>query len=753
MTSRTGEGRRVRPGRRLAAAAVGVVALGAGVWAASAGAYVYWNGQGGGIGYSYLDGSGPAPLVAGAGSSCGVVLSTANIYWIDRQSQSIVEAGLDGGGAHAIVASPNLYGDSCYLAIDGGFIYWANPAEGTIGRATLSGASPNPNFVLTGGTPEGVAVDGSYVYYADVRNDVIGRANINGTGSGGSIIGGLSDPTSLAVNGSYIYWGSTAAGGIDTIGRARLQGPTWPIDVNVDFIALPVGEAACGIALDASYIYWALPGSASVGRASLDGSGPNSEFVVAPPGGVGCGVAADGAGGAPPAGPGTPAGGGSQAAFLDALPGTSFAQGGPTAFTVPGDVSALVVDAHGGDGGSGWAGGGGVAAAGGEGGSIKATIGVGPTGPITPGEQLEVFVGFNGADAQGNAEASGGDPGGGPGAGGGGGGGGYTALCKAGTSERVAGAPGSCLLIAAGGGGGGGPGWDANSTLPGGVGASASAPGGGAGAALGELGGGGPGPSGVSGGVQPSGGGGGAAGSLSELAGYAGASGALSDGGGGGEGSGAGDGGGGGGGGFGGGGGGGGGGWSGPLSAPSVWSGGGGGGAGASLLPAGADTVPDSAQPMLAIGYVLGSDDGTQPPSTTSAQARGSAGAASVRSGGAVTITLSCNGPAGSSCRLTAALSVTETIVSGRITAVAADRQRRPKATRRTVTIGRVSLTLSGGQRRAVTLTLNRHGRQLLAAHSSVKARLVVKQSVDAGPAATIKSELVSLSVRSKARR
>jgi hypothetical protein len=751
MTSATGARSGARPGRRMAAAALVAVALGVGVWAASAGAYVYWNGQGGGVGYAYLDGSSRAPLVASAESSCGVVVDQTNIYWIDPQSQSIVEAGLDGGGAHAIVASPNVYGDSCYLAIDSGFIYWANPAEGTIGRATLSGGSPNPNVVLTGGTPEGVAVDGSYVYYTDVRDDVIGRANINGTGSGGSIIGDLDDPTSVAVSGSYIYWGSSAAGGVETIGRATLQGPTWPSDPNPAFITLPVGDAACGIALDASYIYWALPGSDSVGRAKLDGSAANSQFVASPPGGVGCGIAVDGAGDAPGAGSGT-AGGGSQAAFLDALAGTSFAQGGPTPFTVPAGVSALVVDAHGADGGSGWAGDGGAAAAGGEGGAIQATIPVGPNGPITPGEQLEAFVGFDGASASGNVETSGGDPGGGPGASGAGGGGGYTALCKAGTSASLLGAASNCVLVAGGGGGGGGPGSVGSGAIAGGAGASAST-GAGGGAALGDLSGGGGGPAGVSAAATSSGGAGASAGSLSELPGYAGAPGALSYGGGGGDGSGSGNGGGGGGGGFGGGGGGGGGAWSGRLSAPSVWSAGGGGGAGASLLPAGASTVADTDQPMLVVGYVPSVVDGTQPPSTSVAPGRASAGAASVHGGGAVRVTLSCSGPAGSSCQLTAGLSVTETILSGRVTALAARAVRGPKPTHRTVTVGHASLTLSGGQRRALTISLNVRGRQLLAAHHGVRARLVVRQAVDAGPVTTIKSETVSLSVGLKPRR
>lgn len=89
----------------------------------------------------------------------------------------------------------------------------------------------------------------------------------------------------------------------------------------------------------------------------------------------------------------------------------------------------------------------------------------------------------------------------------------------------------------------------------------------------------------------------------------------------------------------------------------------------------------------------------------------------SVTSGpGEATTTVSC--PAGAqSCPITANLSVVqqgEQVVAAR------------KAKRRTVTIGGTAVTLSAGQKRTITVSLNRAGRKLLAAHKHLLALLQI---------------------------
>lgn len=83
---------------------------------------------------------------------------------------------------------------------------------------------------------------------------------------------------------------------------------------------------------------------------------------------------------------------------------------------------------------------------------------------------------------------------------------------------------------------------------------------------------------------------------------------------------------------------------------------------------------------------------------------------------GEATTTVSC--PAGAqSCPITVNLSVVqqgEQVVAAR------------KAKRRTVTIGGTAVTLRAGQRRTITVTLNRVGRKLLAAHKHLLALLQI---------------------------
>lgn len=113
--------------------------------------------------------------------------------------------------------------------------------------------------------------------------------------------------------------------------------------------------------------------------------------------------------------------------------------------------------------------------------------------------------------------------------------------------------------------------------------------------------------------------------------------------------------------------------------------------------------------------------------------------------GGGVSVALSCTGSVGSSCDLTASLSVQETLTAGKVTAIAA-RAHKPKVTHRTFTIGETSVTLSAGQAETVSVTLNSAGRQLLSKHDKLKALLTVAQNSSQTKPETIKTQTVSLS-------
>ena len=186
------------------------------------------------------------------------------------------------------------------------YIYWANSDSGAISRANLDGTGANQSFTPRLGTapntPSGVAVDGAHIYWTYFNDGAnIGRANLDGTGVDKSfIVAPTSALSQVAVDGGHVYWVSkysaSSAGppdlnspGTGSIGRANLDGTG--IDPNfISGISFPAG----GLAVDGSHLYWTsyvnaistlyhgpLPGA--IGRANLNGTGVQESFIATMP--------------------------------------------------------------------------------------------------------------------------------------------------------------------------------------------------------------------------------------------------------------------------------------------------------------------------------------------------------------------------------------------------------------------------------------------------------------------------------------
>lgn len=89
-------------------------------------------------------------------------------------------------------------------------------------------------------------------------------------------------------------------------------------------------------------------------------------------------------------------------------------------------------------------------------------------------------------------------------------------------------------------------------------------------------------------------------------------------------------------------------------------------------------------------------------------------------SGTTAAVTITCRGAV--VCSVTLQMSVTETTQRGTVIAVTA--AQRP--TKKTVVLGKVSVSLSGGGTKTVHITLNQTGRQLLAKFHKLKATLAL---------------------------
>jgi virginiamycin B lyase len=159
----------------------------------------------------------------------------------------------------------------------GAAVYWTNAAtscQGSIGRANVDGSLVDQTFITGADTPNGVAVNGTDIYWANTGPclNSIARARLDGTAVDQSFIAGPdgpSGPFGIALDASYVYWANRF--GYDSIGTADLDGR------NIDESFIASGSQPCAVAVDTGHIYWG--NSNTIGRANYDGTGIDYSFI------------------------------------------------------------------------------------------------------------------------------------------------------------------------------------------------------------------------------------------------------------------------------------------------------------------------------------------------------------------------------------------------------------------------------------------------------------------------------------------
>lgn len=153
-----------------------------------------------------------------------------------------------------------------------------------IGRTRLDGGAVEPAFISYPGSPDtgGVAVNAGHVYWTDLDGR-IGRANLDGSAVDETFVGANNQPCGVAVNATHLFYADIADG---TIGRANIDGS--PADDGF----IPNAGMPCDVEVDATHIWWANRLANAIGRANLDGTNVEPAFIggLADP----CGVALDG---------------------------------------------------------------------------------------------------------------------------------------------------------------------------------------------------------------------------------------------------------------------------------------------------------------------------------------------------------------------------------------------------------------------------------------------------------------------------
>jgi sugar lactone lactonase YvrE len=234
------------------------------------GSHIYWvNTNAGTISRANLDGTGvEESFITGASNPQYVAVDGSHIYWTNAATGAdgagtIGRANLNGTGVEQsfITGASNPQG----AAVDDSFVYWANAgsteATKAIGRANLDGSSPSQSFVAVGGSsgPSGVAVNASFLYWTNPGAFSMGRATIAGASPEPNFVTGIHSPRGLALDGSYLYWGERleiSSGTFTSIGRVKLDGS----ERNTTFIPT---NATQSVAVDDAHLYWA-------GGSSLD---------------------------------------------------------------------------------------------------------------------------------------------------------------------------------------------------------------------------------------------------------------------------------------------------------------------------------------------------------------------------------------------------------------------------------------------------------------------------------------------------
>lgn len=226
-------------------------------------------------------------FVPGARSPGGVATHGQYVYWANYASGTIGRAETDGSKVDQRFVTTGDEYSIVGLAVDHSHIYWADSYDGTIGRANIGGSHNDRRFIRVSGYVIAVAVDRAHIYWTQrdslqpktgccaVFAYAIGRANLDGSHVDQRFIKLSNAVDGVAVNSRYVFWSSV---GEHAIGRANLDG-TSVFQRCIALKTLPLENVPEGLAVDGNYVYWTNYPTDSIARGQLDGSNVDEHFV------------------------------------------------------------------------------------------------------------------------------------------------------------------------------------------------------------------------------------------------------------------------------------------------------------------------------------------------------------------------------------------------------------------------------------------------------------------------------------------
>jgi hypothetical protein len=205
--------------------------------------FVFWTNQANGNLGRRAAALPPGPIVNfGAATSTEpgyLTFAGGKIYFVNgfanaQPTAHIRKADLDGTNVVDVAfyasPAPNFFGPG-QIASDALHVYWASKNSGVFRAALTDAACTEGAPVASGGclsfgsasSPYGIDVDANFVYWTEPASGTVRRAPKAG---GQSVVIAINqdNPRAIAVNGSYVYWGTGAPGG--TAGTIRRAVPT-----------------------------------------------------------------------------------------------------------------------------------------------------------------------------------------------------------------------------------------------------------------------------------------------------------------------------------------------------------------------------------------------------------------------------------------------------------------------------------------------------------------------------------------------
>jgi hypothetical protein len=209
---------------------------------------------GGGVFQAGAAGAAPTLLTA-AKFPIDLVIVGTNLIFSDMDANAILSVPKTGGAATQLTVAEGVR----FMATDGNNTFYTSSA-GTVNKLPASGGQAQ--VLATGqGDPRGIAVDSGYVYWANYGDGNISRVSSLG-GAVQVLATGQSRPLAIAADSANAYWTNLGAG---TIAKVPISGGA--------VTAIAADQAApWGIDLDNTHVYW-----------TNNGNGPNQGSVASLP--------------------------------------------------------------------------------------------------------------------------------------------------------------------------------------------------------------------------------------------------------------------------------------------------------------------------------------------------------------------------------------------------------------------------------------------------------------------------------------